>query len=83
MTVLTDGPTQTGAESPPTVSERVLVVEDDAVVGTILVESPNLPEGCARRRRDANEHALGHQEELATVRSRARMISAVEVAPGS
>src|SRR5712692_9048287 len=30
MSVLTDGPTQTGAQSPPTVSERVLIVEDDA-----------------------------------------------------
>jgi DNA-binding NtrC family response regulator len=38
MTVLTDGPTQTGAESPPTVSERVLVVEDDAAARVGLVQ---------------------------------------------
>src|SRR6202049_4660162 len=30
MNVLTDGPTQTSAQSPATVSERVLIVEDDA-----------------------------------------------------
>jgi DNA-binding NtrC family response regulator len=38
MSVLTDGPTQTGAQSPPTVSERVLIVEDDAAARVGLVQ---------------------------------------------
>src|SRR5229473_2864215 len=38
MSVLTDGPTQTVTESPPTVSERVLVVEDDAAARVGLVQ---------------------------------------------
>src|SRR5713101_3494202 len=38
MTVLTDDPTLTGALSPPTVSERVLIVEDDAAARVGLVQ---------------------------------------------
>jgi DNA-binding NtrC family response regulator len=38
MSVLTDGPTQTGAQSPLTVSERVLIVEDDAAARVGLVQ---------------------------------------------
>jgi DNA-binding NtrC family response regulator len=38
MNVLTDGPPQTGAQSPPIVSERVLIVEDDAAARVGLVQ---------------------------------------------
>src|ERR1700674_4745583 len=38
MNVLTDGPTQTSAQSPATVSERVLIVEDDAAARVGLVQ---------------------------------------------
>ncbi len=38
MSVLTDDPTLTGAQSPPTVSERVLIVEDDAAARVGLVQ---------------------------------------------
>src|SRR6266851_2939522 len=38
MSVLTDGPTQTAAQSQPTVSERVLIVEDDAAARVGLVQ---------------------------------------------
>src|SRR6202521_4098809 len=38
MSVLTDGPTQAGAQSPPTVSERVLIVEDDAAARVGFVQ---------------------------------------------
>ena len=38
MSVLTDGPTQTDAQSQPTVSERVLIVEDDAAARVGLVQ---------------------------------------------
>src|SRR5229473_1289663 len=38
MSVLTDGPTQTVTQSPPTVSERVLIVEDDAAARVGLVQ---------------------------------------------
>ena len=38
MSVVTDGPTQGDVQSPPTVSERVLVVEDDAAARVGLVQ---------------------------------------------
>src|ERR1700681_4567268 len=38
MSVVSDGPTHVDAQSPPTVSERVLIVEDDAAARVGLVQ---------------------------------------------